>query len=114
MIQNYYNKKYTDGFFNVSSTYGFLPVENPLKVLPETYKELQLNLNLDQDRTSMEDIIDVVTDDLLVKNPWFFSYCIHKYERSNNLTQDNRCWSINSINPVPNKKLLLELAQQYK
>jgi len=42
MIQNYYNKKYTDGFFNVSSINGFLPIKDPLKVLPNTYKELQL------------------------------------------------------------------------
>jgi indoleamine 2,3-dioxygenase len=42
MIQNYYNKKYTDGFFNVSSNNGFLPISDPLKVLPNTYKELQL------------------------------------------------------------------------
>jgi indoleamine 2,3-dioxygenase len=42
MIQNYYNKKYTDGFFNVSSNNGFLPIKDPLKVLPNTYKELQL------------------------------------------------------------------------
>ena len=42
MIQNYYNKKYTDGFFNVSENNGFLPIKDPLKVLPDTYKGLQL------------------------------------------------------------------------
>jgi hypothetical protein len=103
-----------DYLSSVLARYFHVEFDNSRENIRKTYKELQLNLNLDQDRTSMEDIIDVVTDDLLVKNPWFFSYCIHKYERSNNLTQDNRCWSINSINPVPNKKLLLELAQQYK
>jgi indoleamine 2,3-dioxygenase len=52
MIQNYYNKKYSDGFFNVSSKYGFLPVSDPLKVLPEKYTELQLlidNLHIFQE-----------------------------------------------------------------
>jgi hypothetical protein len=80
----------------------------------KTYQELQLIQDLDQDRTSMKDITDVVTDDLLAKNPWFFSYCIHKYETSNNLTQSNRCWSINNISQCPSKKLLFDLAQQYQ
>ena len=53
MIQNYYNKKYTDGFFNVSNTNGFLPISDPLKVLPQEYKQLQSlidNLYVFQDR----------------------------------------------------------------
>jgi indoleamine 2,3-dioxygenase len=35
------NKTYTDGFFNVSSTYGFLPIEEPLDRLPSPFEELQ-------------------------------------------------------------------------
>jgi len=39
---------YTDGFFNISSSYGFLPIKSPLKNLPETYSTIQYiidNLN---------------------------------------------------------------------
>jgi len=79
----------------------------------KTYKELQLTLDLDQDTVCMSDIVDVVTDELLMKNPWFFSYCIHKYELANDLTVQNRAWSINNIDQVPTKLLLLNLAQQY-
>ena len=37
----YYEKTYTDGFFNVSSNYGFLPIKEPLSKLPDKYNELQ-------------------------------------------------------------------------
>ena len=38
----YYEKEYTDGFFNVSGHHGFLPIKEPLSVLPSKYNELQL------------------------------------------------------------------------
>jgi len=38
---SYWNKEYTDGFFNVSRENGFLPIKEPLKVLPNEYNELQ-------------------------------------------------------------------------
>jgi len=38
---SYWEKEYTDGFFNVSREHGFLPIKEPLKVLPNEYKELQ-------------------------------------------------------------------------
>ena len=34
-------ENYSDKFFNVSSSFGFLPEKNPLTVLPNRYKELQ-------------------------------------------------------------------------
>lgn len=34
-------ENYSDKFFNVSSSFGFLPEKNPLRVLPNRYKELQ-------------------------------------------------------------------------
>ena len=37
----YYEKTYTDGFFNVSSNHGFLPIKEPLSKLPDKYNELQ-------------------------------------------------------------------------
>jgi indoleamine 2,3-dioxygenase len=37
----YYKREYTDGFFNVSGKYGFLPIKEPLSVLPSKYNELQ-------------------------------------------------------------------------
>jgi indoleamine 2,3-dioxygenase len=38
---SYWDKQYTDGFFNVSKEHGFLPIRDPLKSLPNQYKELQ-------------------------------------------------------------------------
>ena len=42
---NYWDKQYTDGFFNVSKDHGFLPIRPPLKVLPCEYTELQNLIN---------------------------------------------------------------------
>jgi indoleamine 2,3-dioxygenase len=39
------NKTYTDGFFNISSMNGFLPVLDPLRKLPSQFKELQDLIN---------------------------------------------------------------------
>ena len=41
----YFEKEYTDGFFNVSGKHGFLPINDPLKVLPSKYNELQQLIN---------------------------------------------------------------------
>jgi indoleamine 2,3-dioxygenase len=41
----YWEKKYTDGFFNVSSNHGFLPIKEPLKLLPNQYICLQEVIN---------------------------------------------------------------------
>jgi len=37
----YYERTYTDGFFNVSSDNGFLPIKEPLARLPEQFDKLQ-------------------------------------------------------------------------
>ena len=37
----YYEKTYTDGFFNVSAENGFLPIKDPIVKLPHQYKKLQ-------------------------------------------------------------------------
>jgi len=42
---NYWDKQYTDGFFNVSKDHGFLPIREPLAVLPCEYTELQDLIN---------------------------------------------------------------------
>jgi indoleamine 2,3-dioxygenase len=40
-MNNYYEKTYTDGFFNVGKNHGFLPIKDPLVKLPNTYSHLQ-------------------------------------------------------------------------
>lgn len=37
----YFEKEYTDGFFHVSPSHGFLPIRDPLVKLPEKFAELQ-------------------------------------------------------------------------
>ncbi len=38
-------KTYTDGFFSVNSSNGFLPLHEPLQTLPTKYSELQFLLD---------------------------------------------------------------------
>lgn len=40
-VSSYFEKTYTEGFFNVSGKHGFLPVGKPLQRLPEHYAALQ-------------------------------------------------------------------------
>ena len=37
--------RYTDGFFSIDGTHGFLPIRSPLATLPNKYKELQTILD---------------------------------------------------------------------
>lgn len=99
---------------DVLSKYFQIEFTDSQETIRKTYEELQLTLDLDQTVASMEDIVKVVTDTSLINNPWFFSYCIHKYETANNFTPQNRLWSINNIDLAPTKHLLLTLAQQYR
>ncbi len=34
-------KIYSDGFFSIDPTHGFLPIQEPLHILPKTYQALQ-------------------------------------------------------------------------
>jgi indoleamine 2,3-dioxygenase len=36
---------FTDGFFNINSKYGFLPMEDPIDKLPDKYCNLQILLD---------------------------------------------------------------------
>lgn len=36
---------FTDGFFNINSTHGFLPIEDPIEKLPDIYSKLQFLLD---------------------------------------------------------------------
>ena len=42
---NYYQKKYTDNFFDISSEHGFIPIKPPLTTLPNNYIKLQYLIN---------------------------------------------------------------------
>lgn len=41
----YWEKQYTDGFFNVTSDHGFLPIKDPLRLLPDKYTCMQNVIN---------------------------------------------------------------------
>jgi indoleamine 2,3-dioxygenase len=41
----YWEKQYTDGFFYVTSEHGFLPIKDPLRILPDKYICLQNVIN---------------------------------------------------------------------
>ena len=68
---SYWDKQYTDGFFNVSKENGFLPIRDPLKSLPNQYTELQdliNNLHVFQcDKNTEEKGILGIPDEIVVQ-----------------------------------------------
>jgi hypothetical protein len=64
----------------------------------EKYAQLQLPIDLaDDDSTSMQDILAPITDQMLRQNPWFWAYAVFKFEHNNNLTEQDRLWSVNNF-----------------
>jgi hypothetical protein len=97
-------KKYFD--INIS--------QNQINVI-EKYKSLQLSIALEQDQSKdMKTIVEPITDQLLKSMPWFFAYCMFKYERNNQLTELDRLWSVNNFNRWQNRQDLIALAEQYQ
>lgn len=37
---------YSDGFFSIDSTHGFLPIKDPIQVLPPVYDSVQTIINI--------------------------------------------------------------------
>jgi hypothetical protein len=86
--------------------------ESRQKIL-ETYNKLQLQIDLDTVTTSMQSIVDPIPDELFASNPWFFSYCVFKFEKTNKFVETQRKWSINDLKGVQTKKDCLNIAQTY-
>lgn len=79
------------------------------------YKALQLNIDLeDNTDTSMEKIVEPLTNQMLVENPWFWAYCIFKYEHNNNINETQRLWTINNLQKPQTKNDLLVISRLYQ
>lgn len=79
------------------------------------YKSLQLDIPLlDDIEIEMSAIVDNIPDTLLIENPWFWAYCVFKYEHNNKFTESQRLWYIDSIYKPMGKDDLIALAKQYK
>lgn len=77
------------------------------------YRNLQLQVDLDVDYTNMQDIAGPISDEMFEQNPWFFSYCVHKFEKNNGLQEIQRYWSIDNCRTVQTRQNLLEISLQY-
>lgn len=98
IIQKYYNTNLTNNQQN----------------LIKDYSKLQLSVSLsDNDQTSMKEIIEPISDQMLHDNPWFSAYCIFKFEKNNNFSESARLWSIDNITEPFTQRKLLEIATQY-
>jgi hypothetical protein len=68
------------------------------RALIKNYAQLQLQVELaDDNTTSMQEILAPISDDMLLQNPWFWAYAVFKFERNNNLTEEQRLWSVDAI-----------------
>jgi hypothetical protein len=75
-----------------------LELNNNQRALAEKYAKLQLPIALTDDDTQlMQDILEPITDQMLLQNPWFWAYAVFKFEHNNNLTEQDRLWSVNDF-----------------
>lgn len=87
--------------------------DNMRRIVTE-YANLQLQYNLSEAETSMQDIVQKIPDKAFIESPWFASYCIFKYETNKNLSESQRLWSIDSVTKPIDKRFLLQISSQYK
>lgn len=109
-FDNMYDMDYLDRILKQYFNQSLTPDR---RQIAKKYIELQLQDNLDRPVSSMQDIIKPITDNMFKTNPWFFSYCVHKYEKNNNLSEINRKWSIDNIKTIQNAHDLLKISTQY-
>jgi hypothetical protein len=108
LTDEHYLDQVMQQYYNVSLT------DNQRKLI-QNYSRLQLSITLaDDNQKEMTEIIEHITDQMLSDNPWFFAYCVFKFEKNNNLAESARLWSINNIITPPTRKKLLEIATQYR
>lgn len=81
--------------------------------LVNSYRAQQLQYDLSRNEKTMEDIVDSIPDAEFTLSPWFAAYCIFKFETNNQLVESQRLWSIDEINAIVDKKILLDLATKY-
>jgi hypothetical protein len=131
-IEEYYNlicsdicnNQYTDvisfdlmldpGYMNtVLNQYFGVKLDQSRLLLLESYSNLQLKIPIDSEAVLMQDISDVISDDMFENNPWFFSYCLHKFEKANNFTEKNRKWSIDSLPGILTRQTLTDISVMY-
>ena len=75
-----------------------LEFDDNQRTLVEEYAKLQLQIDLaDNDTPLMQDILEPITDQMLLQNPWFWAYAVFKFEHNNNLTEQDRLWSVNDF-----------------
>jgi hypothetical protein len=103
-----------DYFAEILETYFDYKITKKQINIIEKYADLQLKIDLCHDNVvDMKEIIEPIPDHLFASSPWFFSYCIFKYENNNGLTEDQRTWSINLLTHIQKKSDLIDLAKKY-
>jgi hypothetical protein len=90
------------------------PLTKNIKRIVKDYSQLQVQYDLCTNGNDMKDIVSVLPDQVFRESPWFASYCIFKYETNNNLQENQRQWSIDSVTEYIDKSFLLSIASQYQ
>jgi len=87
---------------------------NNQQQLLTNYAQLQLPIDLNNDcASSMHEILQPITDQMLMQNPWFWAYCVFKFEQNNGLSEQQRAWTVNDITAVQARQNLIDIATQY-
>lgn len=97
VLSTYFNKSLTDKQHRIISQYG----------------EKQLQLPLHVAATTMDDIVRPIPPDLFHRDPWFASYCLHRFEQTHGWSEQHRNFSIDSLPRVITAELLVKLQHLY-
>jgi len=82
---------FTDGFFNINSTYGFLPMNDPLEKLPNDYNKLQVLL----DEMSIKK--DNGEPGLILDENLFLTECYNLPDYTENIANENNTQTLVAI-----------------
>lgn len=94
---------------NLLRQHFHLEFDNNRHALVEKYAGFQLQVNLKNDSVlQMKDILLPITDGMLLKNPWFWAYAVFKFELNNNLTEQDRLWSVNNFKILQTRNDLIQ------
>jgi hypothetical protein len=99
----------------VLQQYFDLDMDHNRQQIVENYRQAQLPVQLlDDSEQSMEKICQDITDQQFAEDPWFWAYCVYKYEHNNRLKEQQRLWSVNDITEPATRRDLASLSSCYR
>lgn len=99
----------------ISKKYFLRDLTNDQIRFIQSYKSKQLGIDITDDlEKDMSKIVAEIPDERFLKDPWFASYCVFKYEKNNGFDESDRIWSIEEFKDCIEVEHLLDIANRYQ